>query len=337
LAAPVIVVALVVLCYRIRSWRDLVGPTLLLGAGTLFPLLLMLLYLGANNALPAAIEQIWSYNAAYSRVGWEQRFARIDQFVWGHGLMGPLGVLAWLGAGYGLLRRQVQAAHRPLLLFALLDWPLEWALALLPGRDYGHYLVPLLWPEAILLCWGLSFLLQRFQLSQPRQVFAASFALLLLGTAPLFAWVQIVTVTSPFAMNRLPFDLVRLEAVRTIQQVEREADVYIWGAETALYVAARREAPFRLVYPYALHTMNYAPDALVSELRSGLNTNPPTLIIDSSPTDSGVVPLDPTKRARWQATTHALDSAVAALCDELFARYEYVGLIGGVWPMYRLR
>ncbi len=91
------------------------------------------------------------------------------------------------------------------------------------------------------------------------------------------------------------------DVTRYIEQTTGEGDtVLVWGAETAINFVAGRRSPTRFVYQYALFAMpGYQNPALVEEFLAGIKENEPVLIIDTSPTNRVVPPLDATARAEW--------------------------------------
>ena len=84
--------------------------------------------------------------------------------------------------------------------------------------------------------------------------------------------------------------------------VPQNETVLVWGAEPSVNFLAHRRAPTRYGYQYPLFQRTYADASRVYEFLSDLRANPPAAIIDSSPTNPIVVPLDTRLWDRWRPT-----------------------------------
>ena len=102
---------------------------------------------------------------------------------------------------------------------------------------------------------------------------------------------------------RAPAYTHRDEAVDYVRRHTRERDhVLVWGAESAVNFLSRRESPTRYVYQYPLLTEGYVTEDRIEEFLRGVRANPPVLLLDTSPTNNVIPPLDSEKRGRWRGT-----------------------------------
>jgi hypothetical protein len=113
----------------------------------------------------------------------------------------------------------------------------------------------------------------------------------------------------------------------------------MWGAETAYNYLSGRPSPSRYVYQYPLYACGYATPEMAATLRADIERARP-LIIDTSPTNRRVPPLDPARRSEVPELGEecALAPDMVALMDEIWETYRAVGRLSGTgWIVYQPR
>ena len=292
-----------------RSWRGL-APLAAAIAAASGVLAVVGGYFASHGALAALWDAAFKANLAYGRP---------SPGGLGDGVMAGLLLLAgvalpaavgWLGA---LLQVRGGLWHADagtvLLAVCALAAPLEAVLASLSGRLYPHYYIAWLPVCAMLTGHALQMLQGRLVASwkgalRPRDAGQLARRLLYSSAAavvlPFAVAGQITPVPpgSPWVRGGpSPYD----DVTRYIEQTTSEGDrVLVWGAETAINFVAGRRSPTRFVYQYALFAMpGYGSGPMVEEFLAGIEANRPELIIDTSPTNRAVPPLDAAAREEW--------------------------------------
>ena len=291
------------------SWRGL-APLVAAIAAASGVLAVVGGYFAAQGALAALCDAAFKANFAYGRT---TPGALGDAALAGLLLLLGLAlpaVIGWLRA----LRRVPDGlrggdARGALLAVSAIAAPVEVVLSGLSARLYPHYYMPwlpicallagdaLAWLQGCLASlWHGSAGLQPLHRSASRLFCAGAAAAVVAFT--LLAQVTPVPPGNPWVRGGpSPYE----DVTRYVQQTTDEDDaVLVWGAETAIDFVAGRRSPTRFVYQYALFAMpGYQNPALVEEFLAGIKANEPVLIIDTSPTNRVVPPLDAAARAEW--------------------------------------
>lgn len=119
-----------------------------------------------------------------------------------------------------------------------------------------------------------------------------------------------------------------------------EGDYHLmWSAESAYNYILGRPSPTRYVHQYPLYTCGYATPEMVDTLRVDIEDHHP-LIVDTSPTNRRVPPLDPAARGEVAeaAEACALSPEMVALKDDIWATYQEIGRLPSTgWIVYQAR
>ncbi len=239
----------------------------------------VLVYFAANNALADMWDAAFRFNAYYAETGIASSLKSLI-----HGLeavsqagFGVLGLAGW-SAGWWLLARKsdIFRKQNAWLFAAFAALPVEFFLAVLPGRFEEHYflgVLPVLCVFTALALWGLFRGTSFHESSLPVRIFGAG-----LLTAFLFS----TSVTAVYT---------RIGSYRTndwsdvAEFVELHSTpddtVLFWGAETGLNFSTQRRSPTKYPYLYPLYRPGYMPDAKVSEFFDELEADPPLWIVDT--------------------------------------------------------
>jgi len=253
-------------------------------AGWLVPSLLLAAYLAARHALGDFWEQAYLYNFTY--VGKEQGWAHfVPVFIKGFAFLRQgwvlyFSMLGWLaGMTYAWLNRKrlLQTVH-PLLILALLDFPLEIGLLLVSGRSILHYyLTPL--PVMAALTGVLVYVAPA--LAAHLRPSATQIHRLL--PAGLLAAVLLAQVPQAQAYPRYLAGMAENPYAEVIEYVgahtTEDDTVLILGAESVINFLSRRPAPTRYVYQYPLYLLGKRP--MVEEFFDDIIRRKPALIIDT--------------------------------------------------------
>ena len=255
-------------------------------AGWSIPAVILILYLGQQNALVDYWEQAFRYNFAY--IGTHKGIvARVlPVLVKGFAYLSPgwvlyLAAFGWLAAlGYAWFRRKdLLREDHPLMLISLVNLPLEVLLIMVSGRSILHYYLTMLPVMAILagtLVYTIPLLISRSPKLPDQNVrrWMPGFILVivLLGQ---YGQVQ----NYPLLLRKVA-DNDRTMVIEYIEKNTEAGDqVLLIGAESAVNFLARREAPTRYVYQYPLALTGRRP--MFEEYFNQILKNKPVLIIDT--------------------------------------------------------
>ena len=305
----------------------------LVGIGVALPLGLVVGWLALVGALPAALDALIGYTAAY----------RASNAGYGGTLSGPL--ISWtvlaslaliapaiLGAPYAW----AAAGPRRTAAAAALGWAaLAMALFAIQGRFLAHYVIPLAVPLGVLSGLGLERLAASLDLRRK----AVDRAVLILPLALTLA-ISIAAGAIAGSMEAAPLaaNSQRLQTVATyLRDSGREAGtMLVWGNQPRLYDLARRAPATRFSYFYPLTTPGYTTQALIDDVARQLVEHPPQFVVDAgsdAPGEPGFLPLIV---PRPVATDGRDLDLLAPLRDFVRARYDLAGVVAG-WPVYTLR
>ncbi len=275
----------VLMAFRLASlWKNKQKHSVLpeiggftLGIGlVIFPILF---YFASRNALADMWDAAFRFNAYYAEIGFASNLKSLI-----HGLeavsqvgFGILGLAGW-SAGLWLLTRNSNIFSKPnaWLVAALAALPVEFFLAVLPGRFEEHYflsVLPVLCVFAALALWGFFRGTSFHELSFPVRIVAAG-----LLTAFLFSTsvTAIYTRIGSYRTNDWSDVAEFIEAKSTPNDT-----VLFWGAETGLNFSTQRLSPTKYPYLYPLYRPGYMSDEDVSKFFDELESNPPLWIVDT--------------------------------------------------------
>jgi 4-amino-4-deoxy-L-arabinose transferase-like glycosyltransferase len=295
--------------------------------GWLIPTVALAGFLAIRHALGDFWDQAYLYNFTY--VSKDVGLAHfVPVFIKGFAFLQQgwvlyFSVLGWLaGLGYAWLNRRdfIQTAP-PLLLLALLAFPIEIGLLFVSGRSILHYyLTPL--PVMAALSGLLIFAVPALAARLPASV--ARFQRPLAGA--MLAAVLLAQIPQAQAYPRFLRELGAnpdAAVIEYIRQHSTEGDtVLILGAESAVNFLAQRPAPTRYVYQYPLYLLARRP--MVEEFFADILRNKPALIIDT--------------RGQWgeklYPSMQRRSEAVRAAVDYLSRTYRPVATFGE-WVVYQ--
>ncbi|MDP9225474.1 MAG: glycosyltransferase family 39 protein [Actinomycetota bacterium] len=311
-----------------------------LGVGT--PIVLVCAYFSWRGALAPMADAVVTYNYWYAHyVTWTDRWGILvaGLSLLSNSLLIPFAIVGWLMAVTVLAKKRFADVTSFVLLVGIIWLPLELAFALLSGRSYPHNYMP--WLAVLTLLAGASvWAFQRFLELHPGRLSSslnvALVLVLIAGAVPAARRAR-----EAFA-EPSDYALTRTAVASYIELTTRRDDkIYVWGAESSIYLETDRRAPTRYIYVYPLYTRGYQSPELIEELLADFTASPPTLIVDASTAAIQVVPpLSREERSRWIGS----DAAYAGLpeMDQIFefisANYLETTRLGpSGWPVYRHR
>ena len=252
--------------------------------GWALPSLLLIVYLASQDALNDYWQQAFLYNFVY--IGKHDGIrSLIPVFIKGfaylrNGWMLYFAVLGWLAslAVVWIQRRRMAEVH-PLILIALVNFPVEVFFITLSGRSILHYYLTPLPVMAILggtLAYTVPFLAGRlaaFHTPNPMR-WLPGMVLLVVAVG------QVSQIKSyrkyVNALSENPYAPV---ITYVAKNTDPDDKVLLIGAESAVNFLARREAPTRYVYQYPLALLGRRP--MFEEYFNQLLEEEPALIIDT--------------------------------------------------------
>jgi hypothetical protein len=277
-----LVVALVAIALR-HGWRERLSAAVAVVAGGLLPIVAVLAWLAATGALAAGVEAILGYAAAY----------RLMNQVFGATLSAPTA--SWTTLSYLYLIApailgvfggwRAGGLRRPLVI-ACLGWlAISIGLFVYQGRFFAHYAIPLAMPLGVLAAFGLERVAGLVSRSHgPARVpLYAPFILTLL-----------ISIGAAFVAGGMELPPVRRDHERStalapvIQRLTGDGEeIWVWGNETEIYLAADRPSATSYSYLYPLVTPGYTTPATVARALGQLEADPPALIVDAGSVQPG--------------------------------------------------
>jgi hypothetical protein len=321
-AAPLVLALLVLLVGR-SGRRPAAFAAVALGAWLV--LVACIAALALAGALPAAVDQVLAYNAAY-RSASEGAAEAVMTSVTAPSLatavlsLLPLIVLAL----NGLIALARSGRSDPTLLLAAVAWLLGTvAFTLYQGRFYTHYAGVFVPPLAILAAAGAERLLPTVRRSVP----SAAAVLLPLVLIGLFAFLVASSTGSRYAAEeRIEWELSG-RVGDAMRDAGDEGSIFVWGFAPDIHLRTDLAPATPYVYLYPLTTPGYSSaeqvDALLGELRS----RPPSFVVDAG--KSSLSGIGFAVSADDGRTLDLLDP----VRDEIAQRYEPLESIGP-WTIY---
>ena len=277
--------AFILLMTRISQKKLPTRDFLTLLAGWATPLVFLVPYFASREALSGFWEQAFLYNFVY--IGRHEGLGRLlPVFVKGflylsQGAVLYLGILGWLaGLGHIWINRKpsFQNTH-PLILLAVINFPIEIALITVSGRSILHYyLTPL--PVIAILAGVLVYAIPLFLRKMPYMAASkmqTAISAILLSAILLLQAPQVRTYSGRVE------ELAQYSIAPLIEYVITHTDqddyLLVIGAESVVNFLARRAAPTRYVYQYPLQLLGRR--TMFEEHFRQILENKPALIIDT--------------------------------------------------------
>jgi hypothetical protein len=302
-----------------------------LAVGVLMPLALVTLWLASIGSLPAAIDAVVGYSAAYRGASGDYGPA-LGAPVAAWTVLASLFVIVPALFGAAAVGRTAQPG-RWIAIGSKLWLGLSLLLFVGQGRFYAHYAIPLAVPLGILA--GIGF--QRVDESLRRTARSWTRAVIVLP----FAFAVAVSVAAGIvagAMELAPVadESARMEAVAARLRDVPEGTLLVWGNEPRLYDLTGRAPATSYSYLYPLTTPGYSTSTMIRTVAAQLAAHPPAVVVDAgsaSPGQAGFLPLLIDRKI-------ATDGRDLDLLDPLrrfvAERYELAATVAG-WPIYLLR
>ena len=305
--------------------------TALAAFGFAAPLAAVAAWLVATGAMPAAVDAVVTYAAAY----------RASSGDFGPALAGSVAAWTTLVSLYLFAPAMLGVASgwslpQPgrTLVVAMVVWIYaSLVFFLFQGRFYAHYAIGLAVPLGILA--GLGF--EHVGGSLRTVSLPARRALIMLPLVAAF----ILSVGAGVVSGAMQVALVADGNTRARAVAERLRDLpagtlLVWGNQPNVYGDADRAPATRYSYLYPLTTPNYSTAAQIDEVARTLAEHPPAVIVDagsSAPGQPGFLPL---LIQRPIATDGRDLDLLGPLRAFVAARYELDSIVSG-WPIYVLR
>ena len=303
------------------------GAVLLVGAAAL-PVAATAAWLSLVGALPAALDAVVTYSAAY----------RAASEGYGTALGTPVAAWTVLISLYLITAALLGAAslgtasprRRGMLIGSLLWIGGSLVLIVVQGHFYAHYVIPLTVPLGILAGLGLD--RTRESLGRVRRS-----GMRILIALPLVATLGVSMLAGTYtAATQIAIAADQSERMQAVAARLRDlpaGTLLVWGNEPRLYDLAERVPATRYTYFFPLTTPGYTTPAMIDEVERRLKTDPPEVVVDAGSGAPGAPGFLPMLIPRPILT----DGRDLDLLDPLRAfvaqRYELVATVAG-WPIY---
>ncbi len=304
--------------YR-RRLRQLVGEWLWIGLGGAIIVAAVAVYFAANSALGDLIDVAFLYNLTYTGVSLQSKF---DSSIAGFNELarsgiGMISVAAWLvGLAFLLTGRKMPRDTRRLLSLAIVAFPIEVLLTGLSGRGYGHYYQAWLPVIGVLAAFFASCLLITRADGVKPDLHVAAWQLALavaMVMMPVYA-----TIAGALPIGRTPTAVAH--AADYVREFTQPGDyVLVWGFEPSINFVAHRRSPTKFVQQYPLLTRGYQTPEMLKEFLAEIKVHPPALIIDTSPVNTIIPPINDERREGWKRWGPDAFYAPLPEMDEVFA------------------
>lgn len=325
-AALVMILALTLQPARSRPTR-----AAFLLAGAVMPIAATAAWLGVMGALPAAIDAVITYSAAYvaASAGYGLNLGK-------GAAIGTVLLMAYLIIPATIGAFSAGAAGHPRRGVAIVS--LLWiggsvALVVMQGRFYAHYAIPLAVPIGILAGLGLDRIavwLREVRWSGRRLLVLVPLAAALVVSVQAGVW----STTMQMAPAAARFE--RVEAVSASLRDLPAGTMLVWGKEPRLYDESGRAPATDYIYFYPLTTPGYSTAAMVDDMARELAANPPAVVVDAgsdAPGAPGFLPLLIPRPVLTDGRDLDLLDPLRAFVAE---HYQLSATVAG-WPVYVLR
>ena len=239
------------------------------------------------------------------------------------------GMLArWLAVPLEKAKGHFPTSEMGLLAGLCLLWlPIEVLFIGLSARNYVHYFISLV-PVTVVLIGLMRHWLLNLPMKKPIPARPVMLVLLVLIVfKPFTAWM------GEFA--RAGSDAQVDAAVEYIVAYSDEGEsVLVWGAEPVVNLQARRGLPSRYIHMYPFYVSHPTIDSMSAEFLSGLEANPPVLIVD---TMNEELPFVDGEDDACAAPDIELFGSMPQVFETMCQNYVYETTVGpDSWRVYRL-
>jgi hypothetical protein len=300
-------------------------------AGWFIPSVVLVIYLVSQGAFSDFWEQAFLYNFVY--IGKHEGIRRlIPVFIKGfaylqNGWVLYLAIASWLAAlAYAWRKRKdILIQTHPLILIAVVNFPIEVLFITISGRSILHYYLTPLPVMAILagtLVYTLPFLMAKMSRTDSQNI---------------LRWIPVIVLAAVLLgqIGQITYYPTYVRVLRdndssgvidyVVKNTNKDDQVLLIGAESVVNFLARREAPTRFVYQYPLALLGRRP--MFEEYFNQILENKPILIIDTRGRDQLVEKLYTPMQKRSQVVRDGV--------QYLGANYQQVAQFDN-WFVYRL-
>jgi hypothetical protein len=283
------------------------------------------------GALPASLDEVVRYSAAYSAAS----------AGFGANLGPPVAARTFLLGSYLIVPSVLGAASlvgptpmwRGVVLGCLFWVGGSAALIVLQGHFYAHYAIPLSVPIGILAGLGLNRtrgILAPVRPAAQRLVIVLGITASLAVSVPAAAYAAVIQIAFEADQS------TRLQAVAVRLRDLPAGSLLVWGNKARLYDVTGRPAATRYIYFLPLTTPGYATAAMIEDLARQLAAHPPEIVVDAgsdAPGAPGFLPLlIPRSVLTDGRDLDLLDPLRAFVAED----YQLVSTVAG-WPIYVFR
>ena len=324
-----------------RRWRDFFTNMMTISSGSASVIFIVGLYFARQGALSDLWDNAFAYNLAYSTTMIESKIIALAAglVLTSFSGMSVLALTTWFAGVIYLLRDNEKVkGKKALLALSLINLPVELFLVAISGKPYPHYYIAWLPAFAILASFFAHYSMTRLypRLKAVSQIARTTSPHLWLS-AFLCIWSAAALIGQMVTEDNVREATGHLASEHIAESTVAGEYVLIWGAETSVNFAAQRRSPTRFVYQYPLYTRGYQSITLIQEFLDDIVTNKPVLIIDTSPSNELIPPIDPIARTEWNLVDENYDvlPAMDSVFDYLVSNYRPQAKIGqDQWSIY---
>lgn len=287
----------------------------------------------ATETLPAMVDAVLTYNAAYREAGAtyalpENLAISARLLVWyvaiSAALVLPAVVGAWRGLSTGSTRLVTACALLWILTFV--------GVVGVGGRLYGHYLLMVMPPLGVLAGIGLGTAERWWTTTPPVRLALATSLALAIGVSS--AAIYASDLTSARDAHGLR-DQDQAVASYLGTRTEHGDTVLVFGNSPMVYVLTGTTPAWRYPYVLPLLTPGYATDDLLTNAVAQLAHEPPCFVVDAGSAAPGEPGLPPLLIDRPVNPSDRQEDLLDPLRDFVSRRYTLDATVDG-WPVYEL-
>lgn len=300
--------------------RRLLSELFWIAFGGSIVIAIVAIYFIQQSAFDDLLDAAFLYNMHYIAVPIQSQF---DSSIAGFNELarsgiGIIAVASWLaGLAFLMTSQQLCREAKRLLSLAIVTFPIEVLLAGLSGRGYGHYYHAWL-PVIAMLAGFFAYSVLVGETDQVRRKFnirTATWQLALaFGMAMMPAY---ATIAGALPLGR-PATAVAHTAGYVREYTQPDDYVLVWGFEPSINFVSQRRSPTKFIHQYPLLTRGYVTSEMLNEFINEIEANPPSLIIDTSPVNTLVPPIDDNRREWWKQWGPTSFYAPPPEMDEVF-------------------
>lgn len=289
-----------------RSWGTLLKDLILIFLGASSIAIIVFVFFTWHNAINSLFDQVFHYNSIYSTTTLWNRILSIRT---GYGIFSASGIsfLAFSSFIMAIFyfcfgKNHIENRNRPLVYLSIIGLPIELFLVSISGRPYAHYYITLL-PILAILSSFFAYTITK-NANQSEVIFRSKKIKMMTIMIFVLLFSMIVWPTTFIFYDFIkPHNLKQDLSYNTIEYIKNTTNtsdyVLMWGAETRINFVTRRQSPTRFVYQYPLYTQGYQSKEMIKEFLNDIKFNKPILIIDSSPSNPTIPPINRSARNKW--------------------------------------